>query len=288
METLLAARRFYAELMTAKAGADDPRLRAAFESVPRETFLGPGPWKVHVPEGYIATPSADAALVYQDIVVCLAADRHINNGEPSLHARCLAAVAPQPGERVLHVGCGSGYYTAILSELVGAEGHVEALDVEGDLARTAKRNLQDRANVSVHHRSGVEPPLPESDVIYVNASASRPPEAWLDALAPAGRLIFPFTPRLGWGAMLLVRRRGDHYDAEFVMRAAFVPCVGGQNKDDDARLSDAFDRGDWQAVRSLRRFPGHSPLHSFLRDGSAPDETCWFAGEGWWLSTAPG
>ena len=280
MDTLEAARRFYADLVTAKAGAGDGRIRSAFEAVPRETFLGPGPWQVHVPEGYIATPSDDAALVYQDIVVCLAADRHINNGEPSLHARCLAAVAPRPGDSVLHVGCGTGYYTAILSELVGAEGRVMALDVEADFARTARRNLQDRANVTVEHRSGVEAPLPESDVIYVNASASRPPEAWLDALAPTGRLIFPFTPRLGWGAMLLVTRREGAYDAEFVMRAAFVPCVGAQDEDDDARLTDAFEEGGWQTVRSLRRVSGPN--------GGAPDETCWFAGEGWWLSTADG
>ena len=50
----------------------------------------------------------------------------------SLHARCLNAVSPQTGEAVLHIGCGTGYYTALLAMLVGRDGHVEAREIVAD------------------------------------------------------------------------------------------------------------------------------------------------------------
>jgi hypothetical protein len=59
-------------------------------ATPREHYLGPGPWKVFTLRGYIQTPSDDAAFVYQDVVVALDEERRINNGQPTLHALCLA------------------------------------------------------------------------------------------------------------------------------------------------------------------------------------------------------
>ena len=91
MTELKTFQKFYAAYVTASVGVTNPRIVKAFASVPREDFLGPGPWEVNVDEGYILTPSADPALIYQDIVVALAPDRRINNGEPSLHARMLDA-----------------------------------------------------------------------------------------------------------------------------------------------------------------------------------------------------
>src|SRR5262249_51017769 len=152
---------------------------------------GPGPWRVFTADGYVDTPSDDPAFVYQDTAIGLLRDKPINNGEPSLHARAIAALELKPGERLLHVGAGSGYYTAILAALVGESGHVEAREMEAELAARAADNLRQIRNVSVVARSGSEPPLPASDAIYVNAGASGPVLAWLDALKPGGRLIFP-------------------------------------------------------------------------------------------------
>src|SRR5689334_25203007 len=111
MDTLEAARRFFGDWVAASAEASDPRIADAFASVPREDFLGPGPWYALAQRGYVRTPTADVQLLYQNIVFSLLPDKHINNGEPTLHARCLAAVAPKAGERVLQVGAGGGYYT---------------------------------------------------------------------------------------------------------------------------------------------------------------------------------
>ena len=182
MDTLSAQRHFYARHVTAKSGVVDERISSAFATIRREDFLPLGPWQVLVSDGYIETPTDDPAQLYQDIVVALDADRGINNGEPSLHARCLNAVSPQAGETVLHVGCGSGYYTALLATLVGRDGHVEALEVVPDLVKQAKANLSGWPNVAVSGRSGTVAPLPHSDIIYVNAGATEPMSAWLEAL----------------------------------------------------------------------------------------------------------
>ena len=267
-------RSFYAHLVTASVGVTEARIVAAFAAVPRERFLGPGPWHVLVEDGYILTPTADPELIYQDVVVSLAMEKGINNGEPSLHARMLAAVLPLPGEHVLQIGCGSGYYTALLAELVGTAGRVTALDIDSDLAGQASANLADRPNVTVQCRSGAMAPLPEANVIYVSAGATEPLEVWRDALSPKGRLIFPLTPGRGYGAMLRLERseRTDVFPAQLVTRAGFIPCVGGQSEAALEGLREAYRRGGWQDVQSLHI-------------GTPPDATCWYAGAGWWLST---
>jgi protein-L-isoaspartate(D-aspartate) O-methyltransferase len=276
MTDLARLRAFYAALVTAQARVRDDRIRAAFAAVPREVFCGRGPWQVYVPDGYIETPSDDPALLYQNQLIGLVPERGINTGEPVLHASCLGAVAVQPGETVLHVGAGTGYYTAILAELTGPAGRVLGYEVEADLAAAAEIHLRPWPQASVALRSGTEGPLPPAAVIYVNAGASGPAPAWLDALQPGGRLLFPLTGENHWGAMLLVTRRvaGAGFEAAFRGAAGFIHCVGGRAPTEAAVVEAAFARGGSGEVRSLRR-------------GTAPDETAWVAGQGWWLSTAP-
>ena len=281
MNRLEAHRHFYAELVTTSAGAaKNERLKDAFASTPRERFVGAGPWKVFAGGNYVETPTDDPAFLYQDVVVALAPERRINNGEPSLHAISLAALNVKQGKKVLHVGAGTGYYTALLARLTGETGTVVAYEVEHDLAQNAMRNLSDISNVTVQERSGSEAPLPACDAIYVNAGATAPLDVWLDALRLHGRLLFPLTPAdgpggmPGAGGMILVTRTGTvHFDARFVCAAMFVPCFGARDEETAQKLSAAFKRGDSNNVRTLRR-------------NSKPDDTCWCAGNGWWLSIA--
>lgn len=276
MDRLAAHRRWFAQLVMANAGipATEQTLLDAFASTPRERFLGPGPWKVFTRIGYIETPSDDPALLYQDVTVALKSQQQINNGQPTLHAVCLSALAIVPGEAVVHVGAGSGYYTALLARLTGPSGSVDAFEIDPDLARSAGENLAEQGNVRVHSRSGAEGPLPPCDVLYVNAGATTPLDVWLDALRPGGRLLFPLTPPQGAGAMLLVRRvAADRLAARFVCGALFIPCVGARDEETGRKLGEAFLRGDMARVRSLRR-------------GDPPDSTAWCGGQGWWLSTS--
>jgi protein-L-isoaspartate(D-aspartate) O-methyltransferase len=277
VDRIQAHRKFFADLIT--VNVPNPRVTEAFAAVPREHFLGPGPWKIFTGRGYITTPTADPAFIYQDVTVALDEQLKINNGQPVLHAVSLATLNPQPGETAVHVGAGAGYYTALLAQLVTPGGKVFAYEVEPRLAERAAANLADLQDVIVHPRSGAEAPLPSCNVIYVNAGATAPLGVWLDALSPGGRLLFPLTPdgaagTPGAGGMLLVTRTPTgRFDARFLMPVMFIPCVGARDPESAKSLAVALQRGDMMKVRSLRR-------------KTPPDETCWCSGPGWWLSTA--
>ena len=275
MDRLQAHRSFYADLITESVGVGRGRVREAFATTPREHFVGDGPWNVTTGSGYVQTPSNDAAFLYQDVLVALAKAKSINNGQPSLHAMSLAALGIKEGETAVHVGAGTGYYTALLSQLVGGTGFVFAYEVERDLAKQATDNLSEYRNVAVYDRSGAESPIPDCDIIYVSAGATAPLDVWLDALRPQGRLLFPLTPAKGFGGMLLVTRGADalQWEARFLTRAMFIPCLGARDEKTAKRLSVAFKKRSIESVRILCR---HSP----------PDDSCWVTGDGWWLSTA--
>lgn len=279
MDRLDSHRKFFADLLNATVGSRNERLVTALASTPRERFLGPGPWKIFVGGQYITTPTDDPAFLYQDVVVALQEKDRINNGQPMLHTVCLATLDPQAGESVIHVGAGTGYYTALLAQLTVPSGKVHAYEIEPALAERAATNLADMANVTVYSRSGAEAPLPACNIIYVNAGATSPLDIWLDALLPGGRLLFPLTPdgpggTPGAGGMLLVTRTAaDKFDARFIMPVMFIPCMGARDEETALKLAEAFKRGDMKNVRTLRR-------------NSPPDDTCWCAGNGWWLSTA--
>ena len=157
MDRIEAHRLFFANLITAQAGIPPgSELAAAFASTPREQFVGPPPWKVFTRSGYVETLTDDPAVLYQDVVVSLGSEGPLNNGQPTLHAICLAALAPKKGERVVHVGAGTGYYTTLLAKLVGESGVVDAYEIEPTLAKRATDNLAAFPNVTVHARSGAE------------------------------------------------------------------------------------------------------------------------------------
>jgi protein-L-isoaspartate(D-aspartate) O-methyltransferase len=274
VDRIEAHRSFFANLVTAQAGIPPgSELAAAFASTPREQFVGPPPWKVFTRSGYVETLTDDPAVLYQDVVVSLGSGGPLNNGQPTLHALCLAALAPEKGERVVHVGAGTGYYTTLLAKLVGESGVVDAYEIEPTLAQRAIDNLAAFPNVTVHARSGAEGTLPACDVLYVNAGATEPLAIWLDALRPMGRLLFPMTPDAGVGAMLLVTKQEDgSFTARFLLQAQFISCTGARNEVTERKLAEAFRDNSWSKVKSLHR-------------NDEPDDSCWCSGPGWWLST---
>jgi protein-L-isoaspartate(D-aspartate) O-methyltransferase len=220
-------RRRYAAEITRQMGVAHGRVEEAFAAVPREAYLTPPPWAIFAPGGLFMNETSDPADLYQDVLVVLDRERGINNGQPSLHAAWMAALDPEPGEAAVHVGAGTGYYTAILAALVAPGGRVHAYEIETDLAEIARRNLAALDGVTVHPASGVAADLPAADIVYVNASASAPDRAWLKALKPHGRLIFPWQPpKARGGVALQVTRTEAGFRAAATMEVAFIPCVG--------------------------------------------------------------
>lgn len=263
---------FYAQYVVRNGDCSSASVERAFATVPRETFLGPGPWDVLVAGDYIRTPTSDPRHVYQNVLVALARERGINNGEPSLHAMCFHALGLKPGEHLIHVGAGTGYYTAIAAELVGSSGRITAYEIEPDLADRARANLRAWPIAAVITAGREVEPLPSADAIYVNAAATFPHHVWLNALNDDGRLLFPLTPTDEIGGMLLVTKVDEaKFSARFLCPARFISMVAAQNPTNSRMLSQAFSRGDIGSVRSLRI-------------GTRPDDSAWCIGEGWWLS----
>ncbi|UVK47736.1 protein-L-isoaspartate O-methyltransferase [Mesorhizobium sp. AR07] len=264
-------RKFYARLMAANVASPDPRLEAVFAEVPREAFLGPGPWTIIAGSGKITTPSADPAHIYQNVLVALDADKGINNGEPFLHAMWIGKVAPKPGEAVCHIGAGTGYYTAVLARLVSSGGTVTAYELDSSLAVQARQNLEAYGNVTVVHGDAVTTPLPPSDIIYVNAGVVAPPAGWLKAMRPRGRMIFPWRPAERVPLAVMVTRTEQGFACDPFMRSWFIPCVGASVADPAAKIPTRN-----QAARSRS---------IWLTQDKAPDRTATAIFGGVWFSS---
>jgi protein-L-isoaspartate(D-aspartate) O-methyltransferase len=270
-DRLATRRKAYAREVLARFGTNDPGVEAAFAKVPREAFLGPPPWAFGKGGAASWATTSNPESLYQDELIALDRAKGINNGQPSLHALCIAALRLTRRDHVLHIGAGTGYYTAILAEVAGS---VAAYEIEAALAARAAGNLAAWPNVTMHAESATGRGLPPADAIYVCAGATHPDPFWLDALRDGGRLLFPLTGDDMWGGMLLVERQGHGFAARFVSRCGFIHCAGPRDPVTAARLSEVFRVGGMDAVRSLTRQP-------------PPGLTVWFAGDGWYLSTEP-
>ncbi len=277
------ARRRYAEELRFTAKVGSSAVIAAFATVPRELFFGAGPWRVLSPmaaDEYWTTEDADPRHLYHDVLIAIDEERRLNNGQPSLWARLYDQLELTRGAHVVHVGVGTGYYSAILAEIVGPTGQVTAVEIDPDLAERARHNLAaawPQAAVVVGDGFAFGPDRP-ADAIIINAGVSHVSMAWLDALAAEnGRLLVPLTNADRWGGALIIERHSGEtrrYPARFAGHIRIIPCIGGRDPVAEGRLQAALAGSRLAAVRSLRRAPERR------------DETCWLAGDGWWLSTA--
>ena len=188
MTNLRELRGYYAEELRAVADLQSEALVRAFAKVSREHFLGPGPWQVRSPgfDGYWTTNDADPRRLYHNILVAIDASRHLNNGHPSFLASLIDRLELKPADHVIHVGCGTGYYTAIIAEVVGREGHVTAIEVDTQLAARACDNLHYFPNVKVIEGDGGDIDSGPADAILVNAGATHARSVWLDSLRIGG------------------------------------------------------------------------------------------------------
>jgi protein-L-isoaspartate(D-aspartate) O-methyltransferase len=283
VDSIEEARQRYAEELRFTAKVKSRAVVDAFATVPREDFFGQGPWRILSPMAigeYWTTEDADPRHLYHDVLIAIDEKRRLNNGQPSLWARLYDQLRLTRGDHVVHVGAGVGYYSAILAEIVGSTGHVTAIEIDPDLAERARHNLAEawpQATVVVADGFVFRPDRP-ADAIIINAGVTHISMAWLDALAPEnGRLLVPMTNADRWGDCLIIERHAGEtrrYPVRYAGQIGIIPCIGGRDPAAEERFQAALARSRLVTVRSLRRTP------------EEPDETCWLAGEGWWLSTA--
>lgn len=262
----------------------------AFAKVPREQFLGPGPWLIRGTRNNIRQrftcwlhrsdptndwTTADPKHLYSHgAIVAIDADRGLNNGQPSALATWIYFLELQQGDRVLHVGCGVGYYTAIMAEIVGPTGHVVGIEIDPELASRSSQNLAHFDHVEVVHGDGGESVGGPYDAVLINAGVTHPRPIWLDSLQPGGHMIIPLTTENGRGGVLGVKHEPQGYAARFILTTQIFDCVGGRDAELSERLHDRFARREWR-VQSLRRDPHE------------PSNTCWLHGAGFCLSSLP-
>jgi len=260
-------RAFYAQEVKFAATLTTPGLVEAFAKVPREKFLGPGPWQI----GSAAARAMSAADlgqlsyvtvedprdVYHNVVISLDRAKDINNGQPSSLGTWIDALALKPGERVYHLGCGVGYYTAIMAEVVGESGSIVGLELQPDLAARAGENLAGYANVTVEVGDGAEFDPGEREAMFVNCGVTHPQTKWLERLREGGRLVVPFTiavnATIGQGVMTKITRSDGTYAAELVSP---VGIYSGGNLRDAAlepQLLKGLTKGGLLKLKSVRR-----------------------------------
>lgn len=240
-----------ADAIARDTGITNRELLDAFAAVPRERFLGPPPWLIAKGpidgSGMALVESSDVADVYANVSVALARERMLFNGAPGVVAVWLDALKPKRGERAFHVGCGAGYYSAILAKLAGS---VIAVDIDEALTEQAGEALADAANVTILTADGTAFAPAEYDVALVNAGISVIPELWLDRLNPGGRIVVPLAvpvaPFLSKAIVFLIEQSGP---ATMIGGAIIYTAAGAA----PSRLMEAFRGGDPHDVRSLRR-----------------------------------
>jgi protein-L-isoaspartate(D-aspartate) O-methyltransferase len=272
------ARRFFAEELRFAGGLDREEVVEAFALVPRERFLGSPPWKISSQDGsYREVPGSDPRDTYHNVVFAIDERRHLNNGQPSFIAYLIERSGASKGDHAVHVGCGTGYYTAVLAELVGASGSVTAIEVDEDLVVRARANLAAWPNVEVKQADGTLFDPGATAAILVNAGCTHPAPLWLDRLLPGGTLILPLTVNaavhsVGW--ILEVTHTAEGFAARFISPVGIYPLLGARDEVLNRRLAEAFARGD----------EARSNLQSLRRDEHVEGADCWLHTDDFCLS----
>ena len=190
-------------------GIHDERLLQAIEAVPRERFVD----------------EALAHKAYENTALPIGAGQTIS--QPYMVARMTELLQLTPTSRVLEIGTGSGYQTAILAHLVD---HVCSVERIKGLQWQAKRRLKqlDLHNVSTRHGDGwlgwqSRGPF---DAIIVTAAPPEIPDALLEQLDEGGILVLPVGEQ--FQTLKYVQRRNNEYHIETVEAVRFVPLVKGE------------------------------------------------------------
>jgi protein-L-isoaspartate(D-aspartate) O-methyltransferase len=195
-------------------GIHDPRVLAAFGRVPRRFF---------VPED--AQPYAEG-----DHPLEIGYGQTIS--QPYIVAAMTEALGLQGSERVLEVGTGSGYQTAILGELLPLGSTLRTIEIVPELSRRAEHTLRELGYDNVQFRVGDGakgwPEAAPYDAILVAAAPEEVPAPLLEQLAPGGRLVIPVGPDPEHQELQLWRKSSatGALDRQVLMNVRFVPLTG--------------------------------------------------------------
>jgi protein-L-isoaspartate(D-aspartate) O-methyltransferase len=180
-------------------------------SVPRERFLPPG----------------EEHRAYRDQALPLSHGQTVS--QPYMVAIMTEALRLRPSDRVLEVGTGSGYQTAILSPLASEVFSIERIPQLTENARQVLKELGcENVRLRVGDGSVGWPEAAPFDAILVTAGAPHPPDSLKNQLAEeGGRLVIPVGDRY-IQELVRITRNGDDFDSEDLLACRFVPLMGDE------------------------------------------------------------
>jgi protein-L-isoaspartate(D-aspartate) O-methyltransferase len=196
----------------AARGLDDPRLLAAFRSVPREDFI-----------------SGDYAdYAYQDSPLPIESGQTIS--QPYIVALTIDAAGIKPGNKVLEVGAGSGYAAAVIGQIAD---QVIAIERHHELVELAQKRMERLGynNVRIVEADGTLgwPAEAPFDAIVAAASGSHVPQSWIAQLKPGGRIVMPIGEPHGAQSLVKVTKQEDGtFKKQDLGGVRFVPLIGAE------------------------------------------------------------
>jgi protein-L-isoaspartate(D-aspartate) O-methyltransferase len=202
------------QLALRQRGISDQAVLKAMEEVPREMFV----------------EHTDRAAAYHDTALGIACGQTIS--QPYVVAYMSEQLRLHPRHRALEIGAGSGYQAAILSRLVRDVVTIERYRTLADAARRRLAAL-DCNNVEVVFGDGFDVPQTKGtfDRIVVTASLESIPDQLKERLEPEGVLIAPVGPRDGTQQLIRLRRVGEGFEQDDLIKVRFVPALPGLAKE---------------------------------------------------------
>jgi protein-L-isoaspartate(D-aspartate) O-methyltransferase len=203
-----AERRRMVETQIVRRGVRDERVLDAMREVPRHRFV----------------PQHAGYTAYDDRPLSIGEGQTIS--QPYMVAVMTEVLGPRPSDRVLEIGTGSGYQTAVLARLSAEVISIERHGALADRAR-ATLNALGVSNVEVLVGDGTEgvPDRAPFDRIIVTAGAPAVPESLREQLAEGGRLVIPVGPS-GFQRLTIVERRDGEFPTREGEGCVFVPLIG--------------------------------------------------------------
>ncbi len=189
---------------------EDPRVLAAMETVPRHLFV----------------PDDLRPRAYEDVALSIGRGQTIS--QPFIVAFMTEHLCPKSTDKILEIGCGSGYQAAILAELVD---RVFSVEIDPELANQATERLADLGyrNVSVRSGNGFHgwPEEAPFDAIIVTAAAPNLPPPLLQQLKDGGRIVIPIGPVTETQELVLFQKTGESTTRRSLLPVRFVPFRDG-------------------------------------------------------------
>lgn len=203
-----AARKHLVDTQIVAAGIKNPRVIAAMRATPRHLFI-PSPQRKHA---------------YLDMALPIGGGQTIS--PPFVVAMMTAQLDPQPTDKVLEIGTGSGYQAAVLSGLVA---EVYTIEIVASLGRKAARSFKRIGYRNIHARIGDGfkgwPAAAPFDKIIVTCSPEKVPQPLIEQLVEGGRMIVPVGERFQQTLCLLTKVDG-RMQRETLEPTFFVPMTG--------------------------------------------------------------